>query len=100
VMKLMGIVRVGLGMGANRAIFRVVNAVLLDPVPFYDPQRLVWVSEAQDGRDYGSAQCNSYLAWQAQSQAFEHLIAFDKGLLGLGRQGAPDRLEILRANNN
>src|SRR5262249_8070000 len=100
VMTLIAIFTLALGIGANTAIFSVVNAGVLDAVPFYEPQRLVWVSEAQDGRDYGSAQCNSYLAWRAQSQAFEHLIAFGKGLLGLGRQGAPDRLEILSVTAN
>jgi predicted permease len=98
---LIAVFTLALGIGANTAIFSVVNAVLLNAVPYYEPQRLLWVTEAQDGRDfvYG-ASVESYLNWQAQSQAFEHLVAFsDKGLELTGR-GEPEPLECLSVTAN
>jgi putative ABC transport system permease protein len=96
---LIAIFTLALGIGANTAIFSVVNTVLLNAVPYYEPQRLLAVMEAQDGRA-GSAHANSYLAWQAQSQAFEHLIAYERGGLDLMRQGVPESLESLAVTAN
>src|SRR5262245_65851832 len=91
VFTLIAIITLALGIGANTAIFSVVNAVLLNAVPYYEPQRLLWVTEAQEGRDaVMGAGVESYLKWQAQSQAFEHLVAFKRGGLDLrSREGEP-----------
>jgi putative ABC transport system permease protein len=94
VITLVAVLTLALGIGANTAIFSVVNTVLLNPVPYYDPQRLIWVTEAQDGRAR-SAHANSYLMWQAQSQAFEHLVAYRRGSFDLTGRGEPERLESL-----
>jgi putative ABC transport system permease protein len=97
-----GLLTLALGIGANTAIFSVVNAVLLNAVPYYEPQRLVWVTEGHEGRDsVGGVRADNYLAWQAQSQAFEHLIAFSKkGDLRLTGQGEPEQLESLPITAN
>jgi putative ABC transport system permease protein len=99
VFTLIAVFTLALGIGANTAIFSVVNAVLLKAVPYYEPQRLLWVSEAQDGRA-GSAHANSYLIWQAQSQVFEHLVAYNRGRRELTGRGEPERLESLKVTAN
>jgi putative ABC transport system permease protein len=93
---LISIITLALGIGANTAIFSVVNEVLLNAVPYYEPQRLVSVTEGHEGREIfgGVVSVDNYLTWQAQSQAFEHLIAFDnKGGLELTGLGEPEQLE-------
>jgi putative ABC transport system permease protein len=97
---LIAVLTLALGIGANTAVFSVVNTVLLNPVPYYEPQRLVAVMEAQEGRVFGSAHGNSYLFWRAQSQAFEHLIAYNRGGFDLTGRGEPERLESLNITAN
>jgi len=99
VITLIAIFTLALGIGANTAIFSVVNAVLLNAVPYYEPQRLVWVTEAQDGRAR-SAHANTYLFWQAQSKVFEHLIAYERGSRDLTGRGEPERLGSLKVTAN
>src|SRR5262245_33800640 len=88
------------GIGANTAIFSVVNAVLLKPLPYFDPQRLVWVSETWPNRNAEFVLSPDYLEWRAQSIAFEHLIAFGPGAVNLTGRGEPERLECVYSTAN
>jgi putative ABC transport system permease protein len=89
-----------LGIGANTAIFSIVNVVLLKPVPYYDPQRLVWITDAVNGNDSGGAGVRSYLNWQAHSKAFEHLVGFSGGHIDRTGQDGPQRLSCAWATAN
>jgi putative ABC transport system permease protein len=75
---------------------------LLNAVPYYEPQRLVSVTETLDGRHIFREGVENYGAYQAQSQAFEHLVAFnrDRGGLNLTGRGEPEKLVSLWVTAN
>src|SRR5262249_34447903 len=93
-------ITLALGIGANTAIFSVVNVVLLKPVPYYDPQRLVWVTMLVNGNDNQSAPAKGYLNWQAESKSFEHLVAFGSGAVNWTGGGEPQRLSSVWVTAN
>ena len=71
-----------LGIGANVAIFSVVQAVLLRPLPFEDPDRLVVIWETNPERGWTDAQASSanYLDWREQAKSFEGMAAYNDWL--------------------
>ncbi len=83
-----------LGIGANTAIFSVVNAVLLKPLPYREPEQLVMLHErrAAQGRLQGPIAPPDFLAWQEQSQSFARMAAYTDALYNLTGGGEPERL--------
>src|SRR5262245_38909033 len=79
------VLTLALGIGATTAIFSVVNAVLLRPLPYQDPDRLVLVPYAR-GLDF--------LRWRDQSKAFESMAAFYFGTADFTGSGEPERLAV------
>jgi putative ABC transport system permease protein len=93
----MAIATIALAIGANTAMFSFVNAVVLHPLPYPDPERLVLVAEKRpDGGNNGISTLN-YLDWAEQQTVFEYLAA----LTGWGATytggDAPERLTGGRA---
>jgi predicted permease len=87
----------GLGIGANTAIFSVVNAVLFRSLPFRDPGRLVWIANTgTSGLSGATTRVANFEDWKKSSQSFEDLAAyfafFGEGDQVLTSQGEPERL--------
>src|SRR5262249_32651982 len=75
-----------LGIGANTAIFSLVYAVLLRPLPFADPSRLMMVfgTNVERGDQYDVSSYPTFLDWQEQNRSFESMAAFTNRQLVLG----------------
>ena len=77
------VITLALGIGANTAIFSVVNAVLLRPLPFDDPERIVWLWDTQPQLPKTPTSLPDFLGWKEQNKSFEQLAAFQSGKLFL-----------------
>jgi putative ABC transport system permease protein len=95
------VLALALGIGANTAIFSVVNAVLLRPLPYADPDRLVllwqYTSRLPD-LDRMFVSYPDYLDWRDQNQAFEHLAVFRDGGANLTGGDGPERIQVAEAS--
>ena len=83
-----------LGIGANTAIFTVVNAVLLNPLPYPQPDRIMKLGRKfSQGMGYSNS-IPKYMAWR-RNQAFEAMALYDFGSLGmnLGTNNPPDQIK-------
>jgi len=88
---LIAVITLSLGIGANTAIFSVVNAVVLRPLPFAEPERLVWLWDTQPQLPTAPASLPDFLDWKEQNRSFEHLAAFQRGNMFLNTgDGARD----------
>ncbi len=87
------VITLALGIGANTAIFSVVNAVLLRDLPYRDPDRLVLLSlyRAREGASF--ARPAEFLDWRDQAKSFEKMGAYRFGSADLTGSGEPERLE-------
>jgi putative ABC transport system permease protein len=62
-----------LGIGASTAIFSIVNGILLKPLPFPEPDRLMWITEANKSGNSISVSWLNYLDWRARQHSFDGL---------------------------
>jgi putative ABC transport system permease protein len=81
-----------LGIGANSAIFSVVNGVLIRPYPYPHPDRLVLVRETYGGGEQGSVSGANALDWQARAHSFQSLAAWRGMAVTLLGAGEPEEL--------
>jgi len=100
---LVAVITLALGIGANTAIFSVVNAVLLRPLPFKDSERLmmVWNRGAEAaGGDRTPLCVADLLDWRAQNHSFESIGAFGTGTLSYSGGEVPEQVREVSVTAN
>lgn len=88
------VIVLALGIGANAAIFSVVNTVLLRPLPYSDSDRLVqiWENKISQGTRQGPVSPYNFLDWEKQSRSFRNMAAYQYESFALTTRGAPERM--------
>src|SRR5918997_1794197 len=91
---LVAVVALALGVGANSAIFSVVNSLLLRPLPFEQPDRLVqvWETSAKLGRNEIPASFPNFADWRDRNQVFEQTVAYAGWSFNLTGSAEPERI--------
>src|ERR1051325_7332849 len=91
------VIALALGIGANSAIFSVVNAVLLRPLPFDNPEQLVmvWEKRMALGRVRNVASAPDFVDWRAQNTVFEDKGASLNAGFNLTSPGDPERIQAV-----
>jgi predicted permease len=85
----------GLGIGANTAIFSLINTVLLQPLPFHEPEKLaiIWEEASFAGFPQNTPAAANYADWKAQTQAFADMAALTMRSYNITGDGEPQRVE-------
>ena len=94
---IVAVLALALGIGANTAIFSVVNAVLLRPLPYAKPDELVrvYATDAKKGRNDHPTSFLNFTDWRNENQVFERMAAFDEASVTLTGGDAPEQLRNL-----
>jgi predicted permease len=99
------ILTLALGIGACTAMFSIVNTVLLRPLPFHQPERLVWIENVfGGGLSARTTRVDVFNGWREHSRSFESLSAYfafsDYGRLTLSGTANPERLREVGVSDN
>ena len=99
---LIAVIALALGIGANTAIFTVVNAVLMRPLPYKDPDRLmtVWEDASKVGFPHNTPAPPNFIDWRDQNQMFEGMAALHRQTFNLTGVGEPERIDGRRVSWN
>ncbi len=99
---LVAILTLGLGIGANATIFSVIDAVLLRPLPFKEPKRLVSLWESRLDRGWAQTSFTHAAFWDLQDRArtFDGIAAMGYGTINLTGSDYPERLLLSRISAN
>jgi putative ABC transport system permease protein len=101
VFTLIAILTLALGIGANTAIFSVVNSILLRPLPYPEPERLVQINH-----DYpliklkASVSAFGYRHYRDHAKSFEHIVALSNNSYNLTGGGEPERINAVNVTAN
>jgi putative ABC transport system permease protein len=86
------IIALALGIGANTAIFSVVNAVLLRPLPYDEADRLIFLNEKSPVLDEMSISYPNFTDWRNQNQSFEKMGVYNRASYNLTGAGEAERI--------
>lgn len=93
------IITLAVGIGANTAIFSIVNNVLLHPIPYKNPDRLVVVSDIQERDFEAPASFPEFQDWEANAKALQNIGGFGQTVMNMTGQGEPERLLGMRISS-
>ena len=99
---LIAVFTLALGIGANTAIFSVVNAVLLRPLPFKEPDRVVmlWERRPKSGDANLTISAHEFVAWKERAKSFEYLTLIQQDALNLTGRGDPVTVPAARVSSD
>src|SRR5262249_22056644 len=91
------LIALALGIGANTAIFSVVDSVLWRPLPYPDAHRIVSLAEQRprESRWFGPVSPADFYDWRADARSFAAMAAYSDGAASLTGSGEPERLKEL-----
>src|SRR5262249_1142952 len=87
-----GILSLAIGIGANAAIFSLVNTVLFHPLPVAEPQRLVEITPTRTGEDFGNFSYPAYKDFRDRNEVLEGTAAYRFAPMSLSRDGNNERI--------
>jgi putative ABC transport system permease protein len=94
------VIALGLGIGANTAIFSVVNSVLVRPLPFANADRIVVIWESSQNSFREPVAAANFLDWKSQNTVFEQIAVFREDNFNITGTDRPEQLPGCRANAN
>src|SRR5262249_9993978 len=99
------VLTLALGIGANSAMFSVVNAILIRPLPFIAADRLLWITEFYPHSKASFVLVPDFVGWRQRNRSFEEMAAYDTGAspfinLVTPGNGQPERVSFARVTAN
>jgi predicted permease len=99
---IVAVLTLALGIGANTAVFSVLNAVLLRPLPYHAPEQLamLWAEIPTQALRQGRSAYGDVEEWRAQSRSFADMAVFDYVRVTLNSAGGAEQIGVLRVSPN
>ena len=86
------VLTLALGIGANSAVFSMINSLLIKPFPYPDPEQLVWVFEVTPDGGQNAVSGGAFKDWYEESTHFSHLAVYESVRRNLTGTGTPENL--------